>query len=60
MTVDEGKGFSKMLASRKTFAEHTKLNKRPLYPVILSKNFVPWCLSGDEQKMSNEPNICRI
>ena len=30
--------------------------KVPNNPVILSKNLVSWCLSGYEQKMSNEPN----
>jgi len=60
MAVDEGKWFSKMLASRKTFAEYTKLNKRPLYPVILSKIL---CKSASisrlcgMENMLNEPNL---
>jgi len=62
MTVDEGKWFSKMLASRKTFAEHTKLNKRPLYPVILSKilcKSASICRLCGMKKMQNEPNFAQ-
>ena len=69
MTVNEGKWFSKMLVSRKTFAEYTKMTKIPLYPVILSKTLrksadkKSSCLGAfvaRNKKMQNEPNPNQI
>ena len=58
MTVVEGKWFSQMLASRKTFAENTrpaKITYLSCHPVKKLRALVSlW----QRTKMQNEPNLC--